>query len=59
MPELQRKRSVVLVESAENSVVKCIVILPKGKQTSLISVLLHPYTIVNNSTLPENSEKFT
>ena len=45
--EGQCKRSVVLVEADEKSVVKCIVISPKGKQKSLISVQ-HPCSIVNN-----------
>ena len=41
------ERSVVLEGADEKSVVKCIVISPKGAQKSLIS-LLHPYRIVNN-----------
>ena len=36
----------MLLESDEKSVVKCIVISPKGKQKSLISVQ-HPCSIVN------------
>ena len=55
--EGQCRRSVVLVEADEKSVVKCIVISPKGKQKSLISVQ-HPCSIVNNRFfIPERPKK--